>query len=124
LVLNLRRVVRYDAGRVRVAKLVLVSGSTQDCSGGQSASVVALRQSERIAGEIWAGATERLGVHEVTMTYGEAVNFIAAIKLRWAGVGAAPSADGGADYGTRRRIHGDNVSAENAAESRRRSRER
>ena len=50
----------YDAGRVRAVKLVFASGTTQDCNGGQPASVVALRQRERIAGEICAGATAPL----------------------------------------------------------------
>jgi hypothetical protein len=109
---------------VRVVKLVLVSGTTQDCSGGQPASgggVAAERKDRRRNLGRRHGAIEWLGVHDKAVTYRQAINFIAAIELRRACIGATPSANGGADHGSRSRIYRDNIRAENAADSRRRS---
>ena len=69
-------------------------------------------------------AVEWLGVYQIAVIDRQSIDFVAAVELYWAGIGAAPSADRCAEHCAGARIHCDYLGAENPGDARRRSRQR
>ena len=103
-----------------MVKLVFTAGTVQLCWAGQAASVVELRQS--VDGGVADlrgvdGAVERLGVDEVVVADGQALQRVGAVELGGARGAAAPASDGGGDDCAAISVYGNDLGTENAGDS-------